>query len=154
MGSIPGLGRYPGGEHGNPLQYSCLETPHGQRSLKDYSSQGRTELDMTAATQQHKTLILNSVLQFYLFHIINLRCVCFTIQPGLWISWRWRSIHSFSHLFAPPDMYCVSSSFDGTHYTWTSSAHRELTRWRMNDWMNELEFNWAISGVLENLWNE
>ena len=24
---IPGIGRYPGGEHGNPLQYSCLENP-------------------------------------------------------------------------------------------------------------------------------
>ena len=27
MGSVPGLGRSPGGEHGNPLQYSCLENP-------------------------------------------------------------------------------------------------------------------------------
>ena len=26
-GSIPGLGRSPGGEHGNTLQYSCLENP-------------------------------------------------------------------------------------------------------------------------------
>ena len=26
-GSIPGLGRYPGGGHGNSLQYSCLENP-------------------------------------------------------------------------------------------------------------------------------
>ena len=26
-GSIPVLGRYPGGGHGNPLQYSCLENP-------------------------------------------------------------------------------------------------------------------------------
>ena len=26
-GSIPGLGRSPGGEHGKPLQYSCLENP-------------------------------------------------------------------------------------------------------------------------------
>ena len=26
-GSIPRLGRSPGGEHGNPLQYSCLENP-------------------------------------------------------------------------------------------------------------------------------
>ena len=34
-GSIPGLGRSPGGGHGNPLQYSCLETPHGQ-SLAGY----------------------------------------------------------------------------------------------------------------------
>ena len=33
MGSIPGLGRSPGGGHGNPLQYSCLENPRGQRSL-------------------------------------------------------------------------------------------------------------------------
>ena len=27
MGSIPVLGRFPGGEHGNPLQSSCLENP-------------------------------------------------------------------------------------------------------------------------------
>ena len=27
MGSIPGLGRSPGEGNGNPLQYSCLETP-------------------------------------------------------------------------------------------------------------------------------
>ena len=33
LGLIPGLGRSPGGGHGNPLQYSCLENPHGQRSL-------------------------------------------------------------------------------------------------------------------------
>ena len=26
-GSIPGLGRSPGGGHGSPLQYSCLENP-------------------------------------------------------------------------------------------------------------------------------
>ena len=35
---IPGLGRSPGGGHGNPLQYSCLETPRGQRSLAGYNS--------------------------------------------------------------------------------------------------------------------
>ena len=27
LGSIPGSGRSPGGGHGNPLQYSCLENP-------------------------------------------------------------------------------------------------------------------------------
>ena len=27
MGSIPRLGRFPGGGHGNPLQYSCLRNP-------------------------------------------------------------------------------------------------------------------------------
>ena len=39
-GSIPGSGRCPGGGHGNPLQYSCLELSHGQRSLVSYSPQG------------------------------------------------------------------------------------------------------------------
>ena len=49
-GVLPGLGRSPGGGHGNPLQYSCLENPidrgtwwatvHGMsksRTLSDYT---------------------------------------------------------------------------------------------------------------------
>ena len=32
-GLISGLGRSPGGVHGNPLQYSCLENPMEQRGL-------------------------------------------------------------------------------------------------------------------------
>ena len=44
---IPGSGRSTGGGHGNPLHYSCLKNPHGQRSLMGYSSWGRKELDMT-----------------------------------------------------------------------------------------------------------
>ena len=46
MDLIPGLGRYPGGGHGNPLQYSCLEF-HGQRSLAGYSPWGHKESDVT-----------------------------------------------------------------------------------------------------------
>ena len=36
MGSITGLGRCPGGGHGDSLQYSRLENPQGQRSLVGY----------------------------------------------------------------------------------------------------------------------
>ena len=32
LGLIPGLGRLPGGRHGNPLQYSCLENSHGEET--------------------------------------------------------------------------------------------------------------------------
>ena len=46
-GLIPELGRYPGGGHGNPLQYSCLEEPHGQTSLLGYSPLGHKESDTT-----------------------------------------------------------------------------------------------------------
>ena len=41
------MGRSPGGGHGNPLQYFCLENSHGQRSLAGYSPWGHKELDMT-----------------------------------------------------------------------------------------------------------
>ena len=38
--SITRSGRFPGGGRGNPLQYSWLENPRGQRSLVGYSLQG------------------------------------------------------------------------------------------------------------------
>ena len=44
-GSIPLLGRSPGGGHSNPLQYFCLKNPQGQKCLG-----GHKELDMTKAT--------------------------------------------------------------------------------------------------------
>ena len=47
LGLIPGSGRTPGGGDDNPLQYSCLENLHGQRSLAGYSPWGRKESDMT-----------------------------------------------------------------------------------------------------------
>ena len=47
-GSTPELGRSPGEGHGNPLQYSCLEDPHGQRSLPSY---GVTDGHTTEAKQ-------------------------------------------------------------------------------------------------------
>ena len=56
MGSIPGSGRSPGGGHGNPLQYSCLEnlmdrgawqaTVHGV-------AKKRTQLSNSARTHTH-----------------------------------------------------------------------------------------------------
>ena len=56
VGLISGSGRSPGGGHGNPLQYSCLENPmdreawwdsEGQGSLACCSPRGFKELDTT-----------------------------------------------------------------------------------------------------------
>ena len=33
-GSVPGSGRSPGGQHGNPLQYTCLENPTDRGALR------------------------------------------------------------------------------------------------------------------------
>ena len=59
LGSVPGLGRSPGGGHGKPLQYSSLENSHGQRSLVGYSPWGHKESDMIEqlSTAQQQPLL-------------------------------------------------------------------------------------------------
>ena len=47
---IPGSGRTPGGGHGNPFQYSCLENSMNGRSLVGNSPKGRKESDTTEVT--------------------------------------------------------------------------------------------------------
>ena len=55
LGLIPGLGRSPGGGHGNPLQYSCLENPHGQRSLGAGATVHRVTKSRTQLSDKHRT---------------------------------------------------------------------------------------------------
>ena len=51
LGSIPGSGRSPGGGHGNPVQYSCLENPMDRGAWQaTYSPLGCKESDVTEAT--------------------------------------------------------------------------------------------------------
>ena len=50
-GLIPGLGRTPGGGHGNPLQDSCLENPMDRGAWwATVSPSGHKELDTSEAT--------------------------------------------------------------------------------------------------------
>ena len=51
LGLIPGLGICPGEGHDNPLQYFCLENPHGQMSLAGYSPYSIKKSDTTEMTQ-------------------------------------------------------------------------------------------------------
>ena len=64
LGSVSELGRYSGGGNGNPLQYSCLENPHGQRSLVGYSPWGCKESDTTEwlRTHTHTFSLLRAIL--------------------------------------------------------------------------------------------
>ena len=51
---IPELGRYPGGGHGNPSQYSCLENPKDQgawqATVHRIAESGMTEMTWQACT--------------------------------------------------------------------------------------------------------
>ena len=70
VGLIPGSGRSPGGGHGNPLQYSCLENPKDRESWQDtvhWVTQSQTQLkqpNMHACTQCGITDIFNLTLEF------------------------------------------------------------------------------------------
>ena len=46
VGSIPGLGRSPGGGHGSPLQNSCLENPMDRGAWRAIQSLDRKESDI------------------------------------------------------------------------------------------------------------
>ena len=68
--SIPGLGRSPGGGHGNPLQYSCLENPmdrgvwratvHGVAKSRTRLSDFTSLLHTVSMQQMLAFLIINS----------------------------------------------------------------------------------------------
>ena len=57
LGSIPGMGRSPGGGHGSPLQYSCLENPMDRGAWLATIHGVPKELDTTERLHLHLLLI-------------------------------------------------------------------------------------------------
>ena len=70
LGRIPGSGRSPGGGHGNPLRYSCLENLYGKKNLAGCSPWGRKESDTT----ERLSTTHNGVITFFSWSIVDLRC--------------------------------------------------------------------------------
>ena len=56
MGSTPGSERSPGGGHGNPLQYSCLENPMDRGAWRPLSPWDREESHTTERLSTHPNL--------------------------------------------------------------------------------------------------
>ena len=59
--SVPGLGRFPGGGHGNPMKYSCLENPLDRGVSGGLQSMGSQRVGYDWVTK-HSTEILNEQL--------------------------------------------------------------------------------------------
>ena len=72
LGSIPGLERSPEGRHGNPLQYSCLENPHGQRSLVGYHAWGLKELDTIKQVNFNINMMITDIISIMLPSFVTL----------------------------------------------------------------------------------
>ena len=54
VGLIPGLRRSPGGRHGNPLQYSCLENPKDRGAWQATVLRVARELDTSSQLSMHR----------------------------------------------------------------------------------------------------
>ena len=80
LGSIPGLGRSPGGGYGHPLLYSCLENPYGQRSQAGSSPCGHKESDTTEPLSRAHTARICYVDRVYwliLWYLMTLKFISF-----------------------------------------------------------------------------
>ena len=112
LGSIPGLGKSPGGGHGNPLQDSCLGNPHGQRNLVGYCSWGQKKSDMTewlSAAKHIYICIIESLCILQLKKKKKERCKTFVRGPGnldchpspatIWL-WTLKQITSLSKVWS------------------------------------------------------
>ena len=90
LGSVPGLRRSPRGGHGNPLQYSCLENPHGKRSLVGYSPWGHKGLDTAERLSTHSVLCWS-----WLTWLLRVN-ECFFVQQCHMVAWSqpwWNYLH-------------------------------------------------------------
>ena len=94
MGSVPGSGRSPGGGHGNPLQYSCLENPM-ERSLAGYSPWGHKRLGHYWATETANT---RWGLRGAPVEAVFLTFRIFVHHPGILLRCRFRFSRSNKHL--------------------------------------------------------
>ena len=69
-GSVPGLGRSPGGGNDNPLQYSCLGNPVDRGNWWDYSPQDCKRVGHGSATRQEQQRAIT------VFELGFKSCVC------------------------------------------------------------------------------
>ena len=61
MGSIPVLGRSPGGGHGNPLQYSCLGSPMDRGAWQTTVHKVKKRIQLKWLSTQHKYRVSQGV---------------------------------------------------------------------------------------------
>ena len=110
-----GQEKYPGERNGNPLPYSCLENPHGQRSLVGYSPCGHKKLDMT----ERLTLCITGSL-----------CCIPEINKTLLINYHFSSVQSLScvQLFGTPWTAALQASLSITN-SWSCSNSCPSSWW-------------------------
>ena len=101
--SVPGSGRCPGGENGNPLQYSCLGDPLDWRPLAGYSLWSSKDLDTTEqmSTHTHRHTHTYLWVEWSRTHYLPSFSISFVvwkirILAGIFTLWKFVGLYTFS----------------------------------------------------------
>ena len=122
LGLIPGSGRSLGGRHGNPLQYSCLENPHGERSLVGYIPWDHKELGMTEWLSTAQTMfIFNKLLDLWIPAILFLKVFTSVLLSRLLLLQRTAATESSVRLYWHQSH--LGGLLSGVWYLITSEPH-------------------------------
>ena len=138
VGSIPGLGRSPGGGHSNPLQYSCLENPNRQRSLASYTAMGlqsQTQLSKLS-TAQHSTVLIHCYIllkewKVILFQSYWLKKIRYFLTCLLYVSNCVRAAFAFFNSSSKLTVLCMYIMFVSCKvFTCLRRSFRSCSFWR------------------------
>ena len=133
--SIPGSGRSPGGGHGNPLQYSCLQNPtargawwatvHGVTKSQQWLKWLRCTSTYTSCN-----ITLMHTLFFLLLKIMFRQLICWTntsLFQERYVSFRYFIGHSI------PRSYLLFFLFPMKLY-WVSTHHTQVAKKSLLAW--------------------
>ena len=125
LGLIPGLGRSPGGGHGSTLQYSCLENPHGWRSLVGLQSMGlqrvwvtnhmlgaQVFLNIVSSCWIDSLIIIYGVLSLIIFGLKSAMSEIIKAIAFLQFAFAWNNFDPF--IFNCMSPYTLCESFVGS----------------------------------------
>ena len=141
MGSIPAWGRFPGEGNGNPLQYSCLEKSHGQRSLVGYSPWGCKESDTTEQLNHHHLSLRTKLVSLRHVWLFATPWMVAPLSHGV----GWNSAIGWNSVFQARILQRVASPFSrgsSRPRDWTQAsciAGRFFTIWATR----EVQFTWV-----------
>ena len=109
LDSVLGWERFPRVGNGSPLQYSCLEKFHGQRSLAGYSPWGHKELDMAERMRACARARTHTHTHTHTHSVSELECMLELLCSNL-MSTRWHCKKCFQQCCGFLWESCISYS--------------------------------------------
>ena len=110
LGSIPGLGRSPGGGHGNPLQYSWLENPIDKGAWRA-TVHGVAKSNYSVTTEQ----LLTTQHKIYIVQFSSVTQSCLTLSDPMNRSTPGLPVHPQLQEFTQTHVHQVSDAIQSSH---------------------------------------